>query len=244
MTTLLDRFRYTEAATSRSEVFLKNMCRAWLLVGSKSGLLAAAPLVRLADAPLDTDLRADLGKSSRRERADAVSGGQFTTDRVVRVAEQCLRSGPGDIVEVGCFIGEATRRFGELARRYGRRVIAVDPWMPTADGRDSPYYAKFLENTESVRDVIDVVRTSSLSSEAQAAVRNRPLAFAYVDGLHTYYAALSDIRMVAHCKGVIAVDDVSYGLQVMLAMRRGAHILGRIALHEPPCKEGYLLPRL
>lgn len=241
MTTILDKFRYTEAPSSLMEAGLKNLCRAWLWAGSRSGFIAGAPLIRLSDAPLPPDLRASLGQSASQERPDVLTGGQFTTDRVVAMAEHCLKSNPGDIVEIGCFIGEATRRFGELARRYGRRVIAVDPWFPASGEAESASFDQFRRNTEPVRDVIDVIRASSLAPDTKRAIRERSLAFAYVDGLHTYYAALSDIETVRHCTGTIAVDDISYGLQVMLAMRRGARILGRTALHEPPCKEGYLL---
>ena len=90
--------------------------------------------------------------------------------------------------------------------------------------------------------MVDVVRRSSLEAEVKALVAKRELAFAYVDGLHTYYAALSDIQMVSHCRGIIAVDDVSYGFQIMLALRHAAHALHRSAVYASPCKEGYLIP--
>jgi hypothetical protein len=64
---------------------------------------------------------------------------------------------------------------------------------------------------------------------------------AYVDGLHTYCAALTDIRTVSHCLGPIIVDDVSYAFEVMLAMRQGAHELRRSAVYLPSAKEGYLI---
>jgi hypothetical protein len=66
---------------------------------------------------------------------------------------------------------------------------------------------------------------------------------AYVDGLHAYDAALSDIRSVSHCAGPIIVDDVGYNCEVMWAMRQGAIELGRAAVHLPPAKEGYLVAK-
>ncbi len=71
--------------------------------------------------------------------------------------------------------------------------------------------------------------------------KRRLLSFAFIDGLHTYAACLSDIRTVSHTLGAIAVDDIRYMDELMFAFRRGAYITGRIPLHLAMCREGYLI---
>ncbi len=169
-------------------------------------------------------------------------GGEQQRNRIRTVAEYCLSVYPGDIIEIGCYIGETTRILVEVAQANGRRVVAVDPWETGTQNCSGVEYAQFQANIKQYADCVDVLRLSSLSPEAIQHVKQRKLAMAFVDGLHTYEAALSDIRTVSHCAGIIAVDDVSYSFDVMLAMRHAAHELGRKAVHLSPAKEGYLLP--
>ena len=238
----VDAFKYTEQPTSATERLCKNLCRAWLLSAKRGGLLAQAPLHPLSDAKWTADLTSALMTSATRERPEIITGGQFIAERMRLIAEDSILRNPGDIVEIGCDTGESSRFLAELAQRHGRRLIAIDPWFATPERPEGTSFARFQENIRPFAHVVDVVRRSSLDADVKALVSQRSLAFAYVDGLHTYYAALSDIRMVSHCRGTIAVDDVSYGFQIMLALRRAARLLQRTAVYAPPCKEGYLIP--
>jgi predicted O-methyltransferase YrrM len=242
MNSIINGFKYTEQPSNATERLLRNLCRAWLLCASKSGVLTQAPILPLAAVGWNTELTTALQASASRETPGIINGGQFISERLRLVAEDSITRYPGDIVEIGCDTGESSRFLAELAQRHGRRLIAIDPWFATPERPEGASFARFQENIRSYANVVDVVRRSSLDADVKDMVSQRALAFAFVDGLHTYYAALSDIRMVSHCRGVIAVDDVSYGLQIMLALRHAARILGRAAVHAPPCKEGYLTP--
>jgi hypothetical protein len=242
MVSLLNAFKYTEQPNSATERLLRNLCRLWLLAGSRCGLLLQAPLQPLSAGGWSSELGAVLSASALREVPGIINGGQFIGERLRAVAEDSLARHPGDIVEIGCDTGESSRFLAELAMRHGRRLIAIDPWFATDARPEGVSFGCFQENTRPYAAVVDVVRRSSLDAEVKALVAGRALAFAYVDGLHTYYAALSDIHTVSHCRGAIAVDDVSYGFQIMLALRRAARQLGRTAVYAAPCKEGYLSP--
>ena len=242
MGSFINAFQYTERPIGATQRALRNLCRAWLLVASRSGVLAQAPLHPPAAGDWNEDLTAAILASAARESREVINGGQFIAERLRQVAEDSVARHPGDIVEIGCDTGESSRFLAELAQRHGRRLIAIDPWFATPERPEGASFALFQQNIRPFASVVDVVRRSSLEPEVKALVSARELAFAYVDGLHTYYAALSDIRMVSHCRGTIAVDDVSYGLQIMLALRHAAHIFRRTAVYAPPCKEGYLIP--
>lgn len=162
--------------------------------------------------------------------------------RLKAVASYCAENWAGDLVEIGCLHGNTTIILAEIARQHGRRVIAVDPWVELPMYGDDPY-GVFQHTTEPWKDLINVVKLSSMDPRAIEYVENRPLCFAYVDGLHTYKAALSDISTVAHCKGIIAVDDIiawSYE-GVRKAFFDGARQLGRTPLDCELSREGYLV---
>lgn len=165
--------------------------------------------------------------------------------RLEMVAEYCIQHWPGDIVEIGLGHGKTTRIFAKVARGRGRRVIAVDPFdvMGTAWGDD--YFEVFLENTEPWRDIIDLFTASSLNPEMIRTIGERELCFAYVDGLHTYEACLSDIQAVGHCKGIIAVDDLhgktGYSKALLRAFRDGAIALDMLPMDNSLSREGYLI---
>jgi len=168
-------------------------------------------------------------------------GSTLIRSRTKLVAEYCADHFKGDFVEIGCLHGATTRILAGVARHHGRRVIAVDPWC--SENRTEQDYQEFLKNTKEFGDIIDIVRESSLSDAAKKYMAGRDLCMAYVDGLHTYEAALSDILAVAHCNGIISVDDVSYGTQVMCAMRRAALMIDRVAVRLFESREGYLVRR-
>lgn len=171
---------------------------------------------------------------------DPWSGGTQQGARLKGVAEYCIANFPGDLIEIGCYSGVTTLALATIAQSAGRRVIALDPWA-----EDSHIYDVFLQYIQEYRDIIDVIRLSSQDHKAIARIRKRGLTFAFIDGLHTYNAALTDIVTVGHCAGVIAVDDVSYKCEpedLRPAFLDGARAIGRAVYWHPKCREGYLLP--
>lgn len=168
--------------------------------------------------------------------------------RVEAVARYCAEHWGGDLVEIGCLYGGTTVLLAAIAREYNRRVIAVDPWIKLPFYADNPY-GIFCGTIEPYKDIIDIVKLSSLTEEAITYVKNRPLCFAYVDGLHTYEAALSDMRTTAHCAGIIAVDDIiewegrpGSNVDIRRAFDEGAKSLHRTPMSHYLCREGYLMP--
>lgn len=183
-----------------------------------------------------------------RESGDVECGSLQNRARIKRVAEYCVQRWPGDLLEIGLLHGNTTKILAKVARQYGRRVIGIDPFDPphpdASYGKD--YYQVFLRNIEPWHEIIDVIKLSSLDPKAITVIKARELCFAYVDGLHTYDACLSDIKAVAHCKGIIAVDDVHvrYGFakQLLRAFRESAAMLNRVPLDCTLSREGYLVP--
>lgn len=169
-------------------------------------------------------------------------GSFYASQRVQLAARLSAKYFPGDFVEIGAWIGGTTRLLAAVAREFGRRLMVVDPWQVGTQNCDGDEYERFLENTKPFRDVIDIVRLSSLDPVAIAAMQARLLAFAYVDGLHEYDAAKSDILAVQHTRGIIAVDDVHWSQGARRAMRECAAQLGRVPVEHSFCREGYLLP--
>ena len=174
-------------------------------------------------------------------------GGTKQRERIRAVAELNLQRYEGDLIEIGAYKGETTRHLCEVARKYSRRVMVVDPWLTGSQDCDGGEFETFLQNVDPYLDLVDVVRASSVDRRVIAQIRNRKLAFSFVDGHHSYEACLSDISAVQHTLGMIAVDDlivdeeIWWGDAVSLAFRRGATRIRRTAVRDPWIREGYLL---
>lgn len=174
-------------------------------------------------------------------------GGTEQRERIRAVAELNVQRHEGDLIEIGAFKGETTRYLCAVAQRYSRRVIVVDPWKTGTQDCDGGEFETFLQNVEPYLDLVDVIRASSVEPAVISEIATRKLAFAFVDGHHSYEACLSDICAVRHTLGMIAVDDlivhpeIWWGDGVSLAFRRGATRTGRIAIRDPWIREGYLL---
>ena len=55
------------------------------------------------------------------------------------VAESCCENFEGDLIEIGCLRGVMTRKYAEVAKKYGRKVWAVDPWYEDNQGYDARF---------------------------------------------------------------------------------------------------------
>lgn len=175
------------------------------------------------------------------ERAWA-NGNQQQVERLRAVADYALAHYDGNIIEIGAHKGRMTRILADVAQQHNRRVMVVDPWETHLHYKVGDEYEVFLEAIDPYKAIVDILRLSSLDQAAIARMRAYPIAFAFVDGLHTYQACLSDIVSVQHCAGYIAVDDVIWSEPCRVATQRGAHLIKRRAVHHPRCREAYLLP--
>jgi hypothetical protein len=176
------------------------------------------------------------------ELSGHLPGAYRQRQRLAEIAELCARRYPGDFIEIGAYVGKTTRQLAQVARRYNRRVLVIDPWQPGTQNCRGMEYEGFLQNIAPYRDIVDIVRDSSLEARAIGIIKGRALSFALVDGLHTFEACLSDIRAVSHTAGLIAVDDLLWKHELLLAFLRGAKLIQRIPIHNVYCREGYLAP--
>jgi hypothetical protein len=161
--------------------------------------------------------------------------------RTAWIADYCARW-PGDLCEIGCYTGGNTKILAQTARKYGRRVIAVDPWEPGTQDCQGGEYEIFMRNMKPFLDVLDIVRLPSQDQRAIDILASAKLCFAIVDGLHTYEGCLSDIRAVSHAR-VIMIDDALCYHVVRQAVVIGAGETNKRVIQHHLCREAYLVPQ-
>jgi hypothetical protein len=138
--------------------------------------------------------------------------------RLMFVADRCAKEWKGNLAEIGAGAGGTTVKLAAVARKWGRRVIAVDPWVAGAEGCREEDPDIFAGSTLPYGDIVETLRLSSLSAQAVAGLAVRPLCFAYVDGLARYETAIADIATVGHAP-VVAVGRGESSLAVKVAAR-------------------------
>lgn len=174
-------------------------------------------------------------------------GGRYKPERLLLAAELSMKRYPGDLVEIGVLGGGNTVRLARLAHRYGRRIIAVDPWIPASSGYK--YAAtctetmkdEFMDRVQKYLYMIDVLHDFSQAEEVVSVIKARPLSFVYIDGAHAYEPCSIDIKTTWHCAGIIAVDDL-WMKGVKRAFLEAGERLGKDILYHDVLAEGYLLP--
>jgi len=169
-------------------------------------------------------------------------GAWHQRDRVKAIAQAMVRLYYGDLVEIGCYKGDTTYHLATaaLASPYSR-VFAVDPWEPGTQNCTGSEYAQFQKTLRlgGQRSRVVVLRTRSDDPIVRVALET-PLAFAFVDGLHTYEAATNDIEIVSHAR-VIAVDDIAWSEGVRRAYTEAIEKYGYIGVWDEITREGYLI---
>lgn len=159
-------------------------------------------------------------------------------ERLAAVAELVAKEHAGDFVEIGVLHGSTTVMLAEVARRYGRKVIAIDPFEIGTQNCSGGELEIFLKNVEPYADVVEFLRMRSDDARVREVVWRRALAFAFVDGLHTYLACYDDLFLVKHA-AVIAVDDTLWSAEVRSALSDGAG--GRAQIVIPEFRESWLV---
>tara|TARA_Y100001973_G_scaffold103293_1_gene170239 strand:- start:4576 stop:5178 length:603 start_codon:yes stop_codon:yes gene_type:complete len=162
--------------------------------------------------------------------------------RLREMAELALQNYDGDILEIGCHIGLTTSIFAELAKKYDRRVVVIDPWNGLQEG-DESVYQEFKRATKQYEDIIDVNRMLSQSPEAKTVISSGKFAFCWIDGLHTPFACMTDIRSCNGQIGIQAVDDLSWSSEGALkeCFYQLANQYGYEHVYDERCREGYYI---
>ncbi len=127
-------------------------------------------------------------------------------------------------VEIGSYCGKSTVYLGVACQRVGSLLLAIDhhrgseenqpgeeyfdPDLASDGGMNSfPLFQKTLKAAQIEDSVIPIVTPSALA----ARVIQQPLALVFIDGGHSYAAAIQDYRRWAPklmAGGVLAIHDV------------------------------------
>lgn len=167
--------------------------------------------------------------------------------RWAAVAEAAVEAGPGDIVEIGALAGDSTVLFCDIAERHGRRVLVVDPWIAPTHDVAGWEKAEFEKRTRRWQEsgVLEVIEKKSQNQEVIERLVDGVWAFALVDGMHTYGAALGDAMAVRHSR-VICFDDLDKKELARAFDQAGLLLPGRVQLVPEAWKtvrkwEGYIV---
>ena len=146
---------------------------------------------------------------------------------ICSVADLAMQNFGGNIIEIGAAEGKATVALAETAKRYGRKVLVIDPYNGQQEGTDA-IYSQFKDAIAPYGGVVEHLRDSSMNESAITAMKAFNPSFVFVDGLHHEWAAYSDIRAsyaALPVGGYVCVDDTNF-------LQRDAGAAFNRALHE------------
>lgn len=169
-------------------------------------------------------------------------GCKHQRNRLREIAELALQNYEGDILEIGCHIGLTTVIFAELAEKYNRKVVTVDPWNGIQEGSESVYQC-FVENTKGYEHLINVNRCESQSTAGARVIQEGKFAFCWIDGLHTPWACKQDIETCATQTGILAVDDLRWLPTLEEVFYQSAKRFDFEHYYDKRCREGYYISK-
>lgn len=169
-------------------------------------------------------------------------GGHWQRERVAALADWALQRQPGDLVEIGACRGLCTRLLGAVAAKHGRKLIVVDPWITGTQDCMGGEFEEFQRNTAECRAALELVRHVSDAPEVFARLRGCAVAFAFVDGLHTFDACWSDFLLTRATAGLVVADDARYNVEVLRAARLRASQFGWRVVQPAEVREALLFP--
>jgi cephalosporin hydroxylase len=111
-------------------------------------------------------------------------------------AQVCRRFAPRRVIEIGTRCGYSLLTFATVAPRAS--FLCIDGAMD-ADSYDClAHWRRLVDRHEIDADLV-VVDSHAIKSLP-------PADFAHIDGDHSYEGALADLRLVAHCRAILADD--------------------------------------
>lgn len=137
-------------------------------------------------------------------------GGHMDRSRFRDVLNYWLPRRRGNIVEIGGGNGDATIVLCEMAKKYRRKLIVIDPfesgWANMPESYGKPYPENVWRGNVGEYPIL-------IRKESKKAVKDlryhAPISFAFIDGLQTKEAVLSDLKMMDEYGCLICVDDVN-----------------------------------
>ena len=108
----------------------------------------------------------------------------------------CARYSPRRVIEIGTRCGYSLLVFNAVAPRAS--FLCVDGCMDD-DSLDCLAHAKRMIDRHNIEADLVVVDSHAIKSLPRAD-------FAHVDGDHSFVGALADLRLVAHCRAILADD--------------------------------------
>ncbi|MGB9830892.1 MAG: class I SAM-dependent methyltransferase [Fervidicoccus fontis] len=137
---------------------------------------------------------------------------------------------PGDIIEVGSFVGGGTRKLARYALQFKKRVYAVDIFKPSADlttcekgVRMADLYTDYLQKLGltmfeaywfNVSKYSNVITIPKDSKEVKFRASQK-FCFGFIDGNHSPEYVVNDFYLVWNSlvpDGIIAFHDYGYDL--------------------------------
>lgn len=125
------------------------------------------------------------------------------------IEQHCLPRLEGDIVEIGAYMGRGTLKLAKLAKRYGRKVYAIDIFDPNFDQtmsksgvKASEVYRAFLFGRSmldayqrSIQGMDNIVTIMKDSKEVSFS-KEQKFFFGFIDGCHQEQYVENDFYLV------------------------------------------------
>lgn len=163
------------------------------------------------------------------------------TERIALVAQYCTQGWTGDLLLLGLPEIEITKALAKLARSSQCRLLIVPISKEETNALSSDLKEALFPEIEFDRDVVKIIQSDSLNPGTIALIKETKLCFALIDSFDTYEDCLIAIQTVAHCSGIIAIDNILHNLESSRAFLQGSEMTHRSKLYLPSCREGYLL---
>jgi len=142
------------------------------------------------------------------------------------IKQRALHKLEGDIIEIGAYMGRGTAKLAKLARRYGKKVYAIDVFDPSLDRTTSKsgikagdVYEAFLKGRsmleayqESTRDFGNII-TIREDSRRVSFHEEQKFIFGFIDGCHQEAYVENDFYVIwPHLVpgGVVGLHDYEF----------------------------------
>ncbi len=144
------------------------------------------------------------------------------------IKEKGLQKLDGDLIEIGAYMGGGTVKLARFARKYHKKVYAIDIFNPSADETKTPdgikmsdIYEAFLEGRsqfevyqETTRGFGNIV-TIKKDSKSVRFSREQRFMFGFIDGNHHPEYVRNDFRIIWSNlvpNGVLGFHDYNFEL--------------------------------